>query len=74
MTKPSSASGAAVCTDDAPEHREEPARVFYVLVSKIDSSAKSVLFFPYPPSIQLERECPAGYEGAFVGALHRCCA
>ncbi len=52
-----------------PTSAEEGAtapRVFYVLVSKLDSSSPPVLFFPYPPAVQLERACPPGYEGELV--------
>ncbi|KAF1333600.1 Tubulin-tyrosine ligase family, partial [Globisporangium splendens] len=47
---------------DVPEKSDAVRNVFYVLVSTIDASFQPILFFPYPPSIQLARACPVGYE------------
>lgn len=57
------ANEAAAAIEDTPEKVDDQRKVFYVLVSKLDSSAQALVFFPYPPCIQIKRECPAGYEG-----------
>ncbi|KAE9047831.1 hypothetical protein PR003_g526 [Phytophthora rubi] len=49
-----------------PEVKRQPT--VFVLVSKIDPSSQPVLFFPYPTSVQLERQCPAGYEVREISA------
>ncbi|POM69349.1 Tubulin-tyrosine ligase family [Phytophthora palmivora] len=52
--------------DQEPQIKRQSS--FFVLVSKIDPSSQPVLFFPYPTSVQLQRQCPAGYEVREISA------